>query len=194
MTHLRVLATGIALRRRAITVVAALALVAGMPAAAAAAPEPFSCASARTVLYVMSLPTGYWPAGTNGVEYILTFVDADGNAFAQDETHYFEVAANSPSYRGNVLIRLYSNWGFNPDGSVEFDASRIRPSQPTSLFVQEVFDRGMDVSRDSLLARTMRNGHWGSWMNITQGPSTVLCAPGGNLHWGGLFWRHHGWQ
>jgi hypothetical protein len=194
MTHLRVLATGIALRRRAITVVAALALVAGMPAAAAADPSPFSCASARTAFYVMDLPVGYWPAGKNGVEYILTFVAADGSSFTNHGLHYFSVADNSTAYRGNVLIRLFNNWGVAPDGSVDFDVQRILPSQPTSLLVQEIVDTGTDTSRDTLVARTKRNGQWGAWMNITQGPQTSACEPGGNMHWGGLFWERHGWQ
>lgn len=194
MTHVGILASGMRLRRRVITLVAALAMCAALPGAVAADPSPFSCASSRTVFYVMNLPGGYWPSGTNGVEYILTFVDADGNASSYDQVHYFTVAANSPAYRGNVLIRLFSNWGYSADGTVNFDADRILPSQSTSLFVQELFNKGTDVSRDSLLARTERNGQWSDWMGITQGPATSACQPGGNLHWGGLFWRGNGWQ
>jgi hypothetical protein len=141
----------------------------------------------------MNLPVGYWPVGTGGVEYILTFVDEAGNSFSDDEIHYFQVDSASAAYRGNVLIRLFSNWGMLSDGSFDFDVQRFLPSQPTELLVQEIFDPGTNVASDTLVVRTSRNGAWSGWTQLPQGPSTSGCAPGGNAHAGGLFWQHHGW-
>lgn len=193
MALLRGRLTGIVLRRRVITVLGAVALLAAVPASALAAPDPSSCAAFRNVNFVMNLPVGYWPAGTGGVEYILTFVDADGTSFSFDNAHYFQVDASSVAYRGNVLIRLFSNSGMLADGSIDFDVQSIRPSQPTELLIQEFFDKGISAARDTVVARTFRNGQWGDWMQLPQGPETSGCAPGGNAHFGGLFWQHHGW-
>jgi hypothetical protein len=184
---------GTVLLRRVITALAAVALLAAVPGGAVAAPDPSSCASVRTVYYVMNLPVGYWPVGTGGVEYILTFVDEAGNSFSDDEIHYFQVDSASPAYRGNVLIRLFSNWGMLSDGSFDFDVQTFLPSQPTELLVQEIFDPGTNVARDTLVVRTSRNGAWSDWTQLPQGPSSSACAPGGNAHAGGLFWQHHGW-
>jgi hypothetical protein len=182
-------------RRRVISALAAVALLTLAPAGATAAPDPSSCASFRNVYYVMDLPAGYWPAGAGpvGVEYIFTIVDAAGNSFPFQNAHYFQVDANSVAYRGNVLIRLFSNFGMLADGSVDFDVQSIRASQPTELMVQEFFDKGTNVALDTVIARTFRNGQWGDWTQLPQGPSTTVCAPGGNAHFGGLFWQHHGW-
>ena len=193
MALLRDRRAGIALRRRVMTALGAVALLAAVPAGALAAPDPSSCASVRVVNFVMNLPVGYWPAGTGGIEYIITVVDADGNSFPFDNFHDFQVDPGSVAHRGNVLIRLFSNWGMLADGSIDFDVQSIRPSQPTELLIQEFFDKSISAARDTVVARTFRSGQWGAWMQLPQGPETSGCAPGGNAHFGGLFWQHHGW-
>lgn len=168
-----------------------------LPATVSAAPDPSSCASYRVIYFQADVPAAFRTPGSHSWQYRSTWTDADGTAY--DETSdpiSVDVAPGASAYQGNVLLRFYSAWGQVAVGSYDFGVAAISPTQPVIFLSSWLLDPGDTAFASSIqqwVRYTDSSGSWSAWIPEMHGPAQSACAPGGNVHAGGLFVQARGW-
>ena len=115
------------LKRLVLLATGLLVLALALPAWALAAPRDDRCAAYGSLTYSMALPDSMRTLGTHHIDWHSTFIDENGDFQVFDTQSQIDVVAGAPSYDGQVLLRLFSNWAPLPNGDVDFDVRRSTP-------------------------------------------------------------------
>jgi len=178
-------------RRFALVAVSLLALSTALPASALAAPRDDSCAAYASLTYTMPIPSDMRTVGVHHIDWHNTFVDENGDPQVFDTVSQIEVAAGAPSYAGQVLLRLFSNWAAQPGEDANFDVEVINPQQPASFYVVSTYLRGTpNALTDAMSIRwETAPGVWSDWISLPRSPERSFCQE----TFRSLFMKAHGW-
>jgi hypothetical protein len=178
-------------RRVALLAGLLLALCAALPAHALAAPSDESCAAYASLTYTMPIPSEMRTVGVHHIDWHNTFVDENGDPQVFDAESQIEVAAAAPSYDGQVLLRLFSNWAAQPGADANFDVEVINPQQRASFYVVSTYLRGTpNALTDAMSIRWEGvQGFWSDWISLPRSPERSFCEE----NFRSLFTKAHGW-
>jgi len=170
--------------RRIARAAAVLAMVAVfVPAPALAAPAPDSCAAERAVQFTADVPSELRTVGTHRIQYHLTWVNPDGSPGDGFTDNAITFQAGMPLYQGNVLIRLFRNWGRLPDGSLSTSVTTIDPTQAAVFYVFDSAspdDTVLPTTQVSVRYETRKN-HWSDWIRLAASPIASACVANDGL-------------
>jgi hypothetical protein len=178
-------------RRFALLVGLALAISVVLPAAALAAPSDESCAAYAALTYAMPIPSGMRTLGLHHIDWHNTFVDENDDLQVFDTESQIEVAADVPSYDGQVLLRLFSNWAAQPGADANFDVEVINPQQRASFYVVSTYIRGTPNALTDAMSIRWEGapGVWSEWISLPRSPERSFCEE----NFRSLFTKAHGW-
>ena len=179
------------LKRLVLPIAGVLILMAALPAWALAAPRDDGCAAYGSLTYSMSLPDSMRTLGTHHIDWHSTFTDENGDFQVFDTESQIDVVAGAPSYDGQVLLRLFSNWAPLPNGDVDFNVEAINPTQRASFYLVSTFFRGTpNATTDALSIRWETTpGVWSDWVSPTRSALRSFCQE----NFQSLFTKEHGW-
>jgi hypothetical protein len=179
------------LKRFAAPLVIVLALTLALPAVALATPREDRCAAYGSLTYAMSIPDSMRTLGTHHIDWHSSFLDENGVLQVFDTQSQIEVVEGAPSYDGQVLIRLFSNWASLPNGDVDFDIQAINPTQRASFYLVSTFFRGTpNAETDALSIRWETSpGVWSAWVSPPRSALRSFCQE----NFQSLFTKEHGW-
>ena len=179
------------LKRLVLLATGLLVLALALPAWALAAPRDDRCAAYGSLTYSMALPDSMRTLGTHHIDWHSTFVDPDGVLQVFDTESQINVVAGAPSYDGQVLLRLFSNWAPLPNGDIDFNVEEINPTQRASFYLVSTFLRGtLNADTDALSIRWETTpGVWSDWVSPTRSALRSFCQE----NFQSLFTKEHGW-
>lgn len=168
--------------RRVLRAAASLAIVALLlPASAVAAPIEGSCASERAVQFTTDVPSELRTAGSHRFEYHITFTNPDGTLGEAYTENAITFQVGAQPYEGNVLLRLFRNWGRLPDGTLSKSVTTIDPAQ-AAVFYAFVSTAPDDTTTYAMSVRwETRKNHWSDWRALASSPSTSACVANDGL-------------
>ena len=112
------------------------------------------------------------------IDWHSTFLDENGVLQVFDTQSQIEVVAGAPSYDGQVLLRLFSNWASLPNGDVDFDIQAINPTQRASFYLVSTFFRGTPNAETDVLEKTRRKLRSASAPRRPRSPTPESYSPG----------------